>query len=103
MALDKKADSAIEKRDVTHIAILLAIAAGVGIYLIATTVLIAEDAIRYLAQAQKFSTDAISAVRGEPFSGEPCGYPFLIYAAHKLVAMLGVATSGACDLSGQQL
>ena len=93
MALDKKTDSAIEKSDVTHIIILLAIAAGVGIYLIATTVLIAEDGIRYIAQAQQFSTDAISAVRGEPFRGESCGYPFLIYAAHKLVVMLGVGTS----------
>jgi len=93
MALDKKTDSAIEKSDVTHIIILLAIAAGIGIYLIATTVLIAEDGIRYIAQAQQFSTDAISVVRGEPFRGDSCGYPFLIYAAHKFVVMLGVGTS----------
>jgi len=93
MALDKKTDSAIEKSAVTHIIILLAIAAGVGIYLIATTVLIAEDGIRYIAQAQQFSIDAVGAVRGEPFRGEPSGYPFLIYAAHKLAVMLGVSTS----------
>ena len=93
MVLDKKTDSAVEKSDALHITILLAIAAGVGIYLIATTVLIAEDAIRYMAQAQRFSTDVIGAIKGEPFKGEPCGYPFLIYAAHKLVVMLGGSNS----------
>lgn len=94
MVLDKKADSAIGKNDIIHILILLAIAAGIGIYLIATTVLIAEDAMRYIPQAQQFSTDAISAVRGEPFQGEPSGYPFLIYAVHKLVVMFGGSASG---------
>jgi len=93
MVLDKKADSAVEKNDAIHIAIILTIAAGVGIYLIATTVLIAEDGLRYIAQAQKFSTDVVGAVKGDPFRGEPCGYPFLIYGAHKLAMMLGGSTS----------
>ncbi len=93
MVLDKKADLATKKSDVTHITILLAISAGIGIYLIATTVLIAEDGTRYIAQAQQFSTDTISAVRGEPFRGESSGYPFLIYIAHKLVVMFGGSTS----------
>jgi hypothetical protein len=93
MVLDKKADSVVEKNDAIHIAIILTIAAGVGIYLIATTVLIAEDGVRYILQAQKFSTDVVGAIKGDPFRGEHCGYPFLIYAAHKLVEMLGDSTS----------
>ncbi len=93
MVLDKKADSAVGKSDALHITILLAIAAGVGIYLIATTVLIAKDGLRYMAQAQKFSSDVVGAIKGEPFRGEPCGYPFLIYAAHKFFVMLGGSAS----------
>jgi hypothetical protein len=93
MALYKKSDSAAGKKDAIHIAIFSAIAATIGIYLIATTVLIAGDGLRYLAQAQKFSTNIVDAIKGEPFKGEPCGYSFLIYAAHKLAAMLGGGTS----------
>jgi hypothetical protein len=93
MVVDNKTGSAIGKNDAIHIIILLAIAAGIGIYLITTTVLIAKDAMRYIPQAQQFSIDTISAIRGEPFRGEPSGYPFLIYVIHKLVVMFGGSNS----------
>ncbi len=59
MTVSESANRLIEKRDLIHLAILLAIALGIGIYLIATTVLIAEDGLFYIKRAQKFPSDPI--------------------------------------------
>jgi len=64
-----------------HLAILLSIVAVIGIYVIATTVLITEDGCGYIKMAQDFSenpTDVMSSPR-------PFGYPFLIFMAHTAV------------------
>jgi hypothetical protein len=72
----------VKKDDLVHIVILLAVALGIGIYLIATTVLIAKDGVLYIEQAQNFSNDPIGIIKGD----RPFGYPFLIFTANKLVS-----------------
>jgi len=73
-----------EKQDTIHIIILLAIVLGIGIYLIATTVLIAKDGTLYIECARQIADNPIEAVRNMP----PCpGYPFLIYLMHKMTGL----------------
>ncbi len=68
--------------------ILSAIALAIGVYLIATTILISKDGTYYIVKAQQFSSDPIGAIKGPPF-----GYLFLIFMTHKLVASLSGSSS----------
>jgi hypothetical protein len=88
LTCNKSGDSLDKKRDFTHLAILLAIALGIGIYLNVTTLVITKDGVLYIQQAMKFSTDPQAAIKKLP-----PGYPFLIFATHKLVASLGAGSS----------
>jgi len=88
MVAGKDANPIVEKRDLIHIIILLAVVLGIGIYLITTTVLIAKDGVLYIEQAQKFSSNPVGIIKAR----SP-GYPFLIFVAHKLVTLLGCSTS----------
>jgi len=81
-ANDKNKERLVGKRDIIHIAILSAIALVTGIYLIATTVLIAKDGVFYIERAQQFASDPLSVIKTHP-----PGYPFLILIAHKFVSM----------------
>jgi len=76
------------KQDFIYVAILLAIAAGIGIYLIATTVLIAKDGVFYIEQAQKLSSKSIDVIQKHP-----PGYPFLIFVAYKLISFFSGSSS----------
>lgn len=78
----------MEKRDLLRIAVLLAIALIIGVYLIATTVLITKDGVFYIERAQKFSSDPVGIVKAHP-----PGYPFLIFIAHKLVDLFNSSSS----------
>ncbi len=90
MVADKDANRLIEKRDLIYLAILLAVALGIGIYLIATTVLIAKDGTLYIECARQIADNPVEAVRNMP----PCpGYPFLIHLMHKVVGLLYDAES----------
>lgn len=89
MVCCESADSLVKKQDLIHIMILLAVATAIGVYLIATTVLIAKDGVLYIKQAQKFAMDPMSIVKHD----FPFGYPFLIFAAHELAAVFGGGTS----------
>jgi len=80
----------LEKRDIVHIAIVAAIALVVGVYLIATTVLIARDGVFYIQRAQRFINDPANIIRKYP-----PGYPFLILAAHTFAAGLFGGNSSA--------
>jgi len=60
----------------------LAIALVIGVYLIATTVLIAKDGVFYIERAQQLSSDPINIIKRHP-----PGYPFLILMTHKLVTL----------------
>jgi len=78
----------VKKQDLIHLAILLVVALGIGIYLIATTVLIAKDGVFYIERAQKFSSDPIGIIKAHP-----PGYPFLILTAHKFVTLFSDSSS----------
>jgi len=82
MAAKSEARTKEHKDDVINLLILILIASFLGVYLIATTVLIAKDGVIYIKQAQKFSSDPIRIIKGLPF-----GYPFLIFTAHKFAAL----------------
>lgn len=76
------------KDDATNLLILIFIASLLGVYLITTTVLIADDGVYYIELAQKFSSDPVGVIKGHPF-----GYPFLIFIAHKFVTLFSNSSS----------
>src|SRR4030042_685964 len=88
MTLSKTANRLIREQGLVHLAILLIIALGIGLYLISTTVVITKDGVRYIRQAGKFSSEPQDVIKGLP-----CGYPFLIFATHKLVSSLSGGSS----------
>ena len=88
MIVNKDTTRLVEKHDFIHITILLAIALGIGVYLIATTVLIAQDGVYYIERAQKFSSDPSSVI-----ASHPPGYPFLIFITHKFVSLFSKSPS----------
>ena len=88
MSLSKTVNSFIKRQDLIHLAILLAIALGIGVYLVAATVVITKDGVFYIQQAMRFSSEPQNIIKGQLF-----GYPFLIFAAHKLAASLSGGSS----------
>lgn len=88
MVVSENTNRLVRKQDLVHIAVLLAIALGIGIYLVITTVLIAKDGVFYIERAQKFSNDPIGIIKEHPF-----GYPFLIFMAHKFVSFFSNGSS----------
>lgn len=85
---NKSRDPLKKKQDLIHLAILLLIALGIGVYLIATTVVITKDGAFYIQEAGKFSSNPQAVIKKRPF-----GYTLLIFATHKLVASLGGGSS----------
>ncbi len=79
MSLSKTVNSFIKRQDLIHLAILLVIALGIGLCLIATTVVITKDGVWYIEQAGKFLSEPREVITKHPF-----GYTFLIFATHKL-------------------
>ncbi|MHC4570585.1 MAG: ArnT family glycosyltransferase [Planctomycetota bacterium] len=82
IAAKSEANHQKHKDDAINLLILIFIASTIGIYLIATAVLIAKDGVFYIERAQKFSSDPVGIIKGHPF-----GYPFLIFITHKLVTL----------------
>ncbi len=78
-----------EKSDLKKIAIVLCIALAIGVYLIATTVVISKDGVFYITQAQQFASNPIKIIKTHP-----PGYPFLIFAAHGFASLF---TDGASN------
>jgi hypothetical protein len=76
------------KGDAGNLLILVCAASVIGIYLIATTVLISKDGVFYIERSQKLSSDTINIVKTHP-----PGYPFLIFTAHKLATVFGAGSS----------
>ena len=87
--VSKDANRSVGKDDFAHIAILLVIAIIIGAYLITTTVLIAEDGVKYIEYAREFSNDPIKVIKG----WLPFGYPFLIFLSHKFVTLFSNSSS----------
>jgi hypothetical protein len=88
MAHSKSANPLTKKQDLIYIAILLIIALVIGVYLIATTVVITKDGAWYIQQAKKFSSEPQYVIKRLAF-----GFPFLIFITHKLVASFSGSSS----------
>ena len=82
--VNKDTNPSDRKQDFVHVAILLTIALGIGIYLIATTVLIAKDGTLYIECARQIADNPVEAVRNMTLCP---GYPFLIYLMHKVTGL----------------
>ncbi len=96
MVVGKDVNQLVRKQDLVHIAILLVIALGIGIYLIATTTLIAKDGVSYINYAKGLAIAPLKTIRDcseyAPRAYTP-GYPFLILMTHKLVDLFGDGSS----------
>jgi len=77
------------RQDTINIIILAAIALAIGVYLIATTILINKDAVVYIEQTKNFPGHPSLFARG-PY---PPGYPFLIYVSHGIVTLISNSVS----------
>ena len=76
------------KDDVINLLILIFISSLLGVYLLATTVLIAGDGVFYIERARMFSSDPIGIVKAH----HP-GYPFLIFITHKFASFFSNSSS----------
>lgn len=85
-----QSDSASTERgqDICSLAILILVACAIGLWRIATSVAISKDGVQYIELAQTFPSEPLSVIKGLSF-----GYPFLVFAAHKLAAAFGVSPS----------
>jgi len=72
------------KYDTINLIVLILVACVLGVYLIATTVLISKDGVLYIEQAKLYSTDP-----GAVISKDTPGYPFLIFSAHTFAGIFG--------------
>lgn len=99
MVPDESASRLGKKHDLIHLAILSALALGIGVYLIATTVLISKDGISYINYAKGLGIAPLKVMRDSsgyaPRAYTP-GYPFLILMAHRLVQLV---FGGSSELS----
>ena len=71
-----------DKQAFWHLAILVLIGAAIGVYLIATTVIISKDGVFYIQRAQRFAHDPVEVVKQHP-----PGLPIMIYGAHKMAGV----------------
>ena len=72
------------KHDALNAIVLIIVGGLLGIYLIASTVLISKDGVLYIEQAKLFSSDPAAVMKGDT-----PGYPILIFGTHKLVGLFG--------------
>jgi len=73
------------RRDVKHLSVLLALTTVTGIYLVASTVLIARDGVVFIELAQDLQTQPIATML---HADQHPGYPFLILAARVLSSLV---------------
>lgn len=92
MVIEKGTDRHAGRQDIVHIIILLAIALGIGTYLIITTTLIAKDGVAYINYAKRLAIDPLGIIRDcseyAPRHYTP-GYPFLILMTHHIIEWVG--------------
>ncbi|MBW7989175.1 MAG: glycosyltransferase family 39 protein [Planctomycetes bacterium] len=88
IAIKFKAGPQRHQEDAVNLIILLFIAFLLGVYLIVTTVLIAQDGIYYIERAQKLSSEPSTVIMSHP-----PGYPFLVFIALKFVGLFNGSPS----------
>jgi len=79
-----------KSRDVVNMSILLAVALCIGIYLIATTGIIAKDGVTFINYAGQLEIAPVKTMVNE---FQHPGYPWLILTAHKVADFLHANTS----------
>ncbi len=82
MAVKFEAKSKRRKNDAINLLILICAVSLLGVYLIATTVLIAKDGVMYIEYAKKLAVEPAKAMRDFPSAP---GYSFLICSTNKLI------------------
>lgn len=96
MVVGEPTNRLVKKQDVIHIAILLVVALVIGIYLIATAVLIAKDGVSYINYAKGLAVAPLKIICDcsgyAPHEYTP-GYPFLILVAHKVASLFSEGSS----------
>jgi 4-amino-4-deoxy-L-arabinose transferase-like glycosyltransferase len=75
----------LAKQDIIHVLILLAIALGIGIYLIATTVVIAKDGVTFIEYAKGLEADPAKTMAEQD---QHPGYPAVILGVHKITKFI---------------
>jgi len=90
---NSEADPKKRKSDAVGLLVLVFAACCLGVYLIATTVFIAQDGVMYIEYAKELCIEPAKAMQN--FSPAP-GYPFLICIANKLIS----ACRGETSLEG---
>jgi len=85
MRIETSREQSSRKEDVVHISILLVVAVCIGIYLIITATLIARDGITFIEYAKSLESAPVKTMVKEY---QHPGYPLLILATHKLVAVV---------------
>ena len=83
-SISEEASRLVKRQYLINIAILTAVALVIGIYLIATTVLISKDGVLYIECARQIADRPVEAVRNMPICP---GYPFLICLTHKVTGL----------------
>ena len=86
------------KQDALHLAMLVGAALGIGVYLIATCVLISSDGVFYISQAQKLLYDPVLAAESYPV-----GYAFLLAVGHYLASLFTDSDSVAVWVVSAQI
>jgi len=79
-----------KSKDFINLSILLTVALFVGIYIIVTTVIIANDGVVFIKYAQQFEVAPVKTMVNEY---QHPGYPWLILQAHKMTGFLYKKTS----------
>lgn len=88
--LKKIIEQSDKSRDLVNVLILLTVALCIGIYLIATTAIIAKDGVTFIKYGQQIEAAPIKTIMNE---FQHPGYPWLILTAHKVTAFLHENTS----------
>jgi hypothetical protein len=78
------------KSGVLHLVLLIGLCSAIGAYLILTTSLITKDGVFYIEQARLIATDPVAVCRRYP-----PGYPFLIWAGHRVASFFAEGDSPA--------
>ena len=87
------------KKRVSCLLMVLVVCAGVRIWLIANTEVIARDGVVYVKMAREWSADASHVVQSYDYH---VGYPVAIAGTHRILEALGQARyTSSWDLSGQ--
>ena len=83
--------------DLFHVALIMAAALVIGVYLIVTCVLVNPDGVFYIGRARELAQTPLRAI-----STFPPGYPALLLVGHKVAGLFGKADSSMAWIYSSQ-